>query len=184
MAALAAEEAWWNGPDGEALAELEERTRAQEQAEWDRSHGNVMADGDRVVHDPADPRCMIEEAMGWGHDWRPDGPFEVTPDQEEAWDRASGLFGDIRGNHRHGRPPRNDMEDRIYAELDLDARHRELELERARDEARAEQAWAYNNGGLQAVSPLWLETQDGRDFLAEIREADRAEYEAELEAGA
>jgi hypothetical protein len=184
MAAAAAEEAWWNGPDGEALAEQEELTRAQEQAEWDRDHEQMMADGDRSVHDPADPHCMVEEAMGWEHGSHRNGAFELTPEQAVVWDRATDLLHDIYDNHSDGIPARNDIERRVYADLDREARERELEIEGARDETRAEQIWTYHNDGLQAVSPQWLETQDGREFLDEIYEADRAEHEAELEAGA
>ena len=39
MAALEVEEWMWNGPLGEALAELEDLRRVQEQAEWNRHHG-------------------------------------------------------------------------------------------------------------------------------------------------
>ena len=144
----------------------------------------VTANGYRFVHDSADPRCMIEEAMGWEHDSHQDGEIQMTPDQEAVWDQAYDLFEEISANHRQGRPARNQMEGRIYAELDLDAERDELNREADRDQDRAEQVFAYNNGGLQAVSPQWLATQEGRYFLAELREAERAEFEAELEAGA
>jgi hypothetical protein len=37
-----------------------------------------------------------------------------------------------------------------------------------RAEAAAEEIDAYNRGGLQAVSPGWLRTPDGKQFLAEL----------------
>jgi hypothetical protein len=143
-----------------------------------------MANGYRLVHDPADPRCMIEEAMGWEHDSHHDGQIQMTPDQEAIWNQAADLFDEIHDNHRQGRPARNETESRIYAELDLDAAQEESDLERALDEDYAEQADAYNRGGLQAVSPQWLATPDGRNFLDEIRQAPRAELEPDLEPGA
>jgi hypothetical protein len=143
-----------------------------------------MANGYRLVHDPADPRCMIENAMGWEHDSRHDGEIQLTPEQEETWDRATYLYSDICCNHNEGKAARNDVERRIYAELDLDAADRENDALLAQQEAYAEEVDAYNRGGLQAVSPEWLKTPDGREFLAEDRAADRAEFAADREAGA
>lgn len=143
---------------------------------------DATTSGYRLVHDPADPRCMIENAMGWEHGSRHDGEFEVTPEQEEARDRASDLYDDICHNHDQGRPARNDAERRIYAELDSEASEQEADRALADLEAEQEETWAYNHGGLQAVSPSWLETERGRDFLAGIHEAEQAEF-ADLEAG-
>jgi hypothetical protein len=143
-----------------------------------------MANGYRLVHDSADPRCMVEESMGWEHGSAPEEQIEVTPDQEAVCDRAFCLFEEISWNHRQGLPARNEMEGRIYAELDLEAVRDEEIRQRGREEDYAGQVHAHNGGGLQSVSPQWLKTEDGRQFRAELRQAERAEFEAEWEAGA
>src|SRR5712691_8150647 len=128
---------------------------------------------------------MIEEAMGWEHgSGQAACQVQMTPDQETVYDRAADLFKEIRDNHRQCIPARNEIEGRIYAERYLGAERDELDCERARDEDRAEQIYAYNTAALRPSVRSGWQPQDGRDFLTEARKANRAEFEADLEAGA
>lgn len=102
----------------------------------------------------------------------------MTSEQEAVCDRAFWLFEKISSNHRQGVPARNEMEGRIYAELDLDAVSDEEIRGQGRGGEYAEQVDAFNRGGLRAVSPRWLATEDGRHFRAELRQAELAEWEA------
>jgi hypothetical protein len=88
-------------------------TAADEHAE-----AGKPASGYRLVHDPADPRCMIEIAHGAEHGGSaPDGRW--TPEQETAYDRAYDLYTEIEDNWRTGTPARNEMEQRLYDEFQL-----------------------------------------------------------------
>lgn len=82
---------------------------------------------ERGRHDLNDPRCMIEETMGWEHGSRHEVEAQLTPGQEAAWERATDLYSDISHNHDQGRSARNDAERRIYADLDRDAGEREID---------------------------------------------------------
>ena len=114
-----------------------------------------------MAHDHADPRCMIEDAMGWEHGSRHHGEVPMTPEQEAVWDQADHLYGTICHNHDQGTPARNDAERCIYADLDRDAADREADRRVAEAENYAERVHAYNHGDL----------------------ADRAEFAADREAG-